>query len=286
MKKRYHIEMLNIGRFNNLRVSEVYPLGYILKSLDPSNNLLVSLKQTETTLQVDDIINVFVYTQANGELQASLQQPLAMLDEFAPMTVLGNSQHGSFFNWGIETDLYAPQGQLHTNLDIGCKYVVRVVQDKLGKLVGTTRIERFLSDSNGEYNRNRKVSLLVYAQTPLGYKTIVDNKYSGLLYKNEILTRVKIGDKLSGFVSNVRDDGKLDLSLQAQGNKARSSLNDAIIEDLIAHDGMSTLTDKSPPAEIYAAFKVSKNAYKKAIGNLYKQKRINIKENCLYLIKK
>jgi hypothetical protein len=276
--------MLKIGQFNRLTVIEAFPFGYALS--DPQNLSAepIMLKDTSQAFISDQEIDVFVYTHADGSLLASIKQPKAMLDEFAPLVVVGTSAHGCFFDWGIKPDLYAPEGQLHTDLDIGSRYVVRVVQDKLGKLVATTKIEKFLSEHTYSLAPNQAVSLLIYAKTPLGYKAIVDNLYQGLLFHSDLITSVNVGEYLNGFIKSVRDDGKLDLSLQAQTTQARLSLSESILEDLVAHDGISTLTDKSSPDEIYARFKVSKNAYKKAIGSLYKDKKIRIEQNCLYLV--
>ena len=276
--------MVKIGQFNRLRVIEVFPFAYVLGEVENLSAESIMLKDTSQTFTPDQEIDVFVFTHADGSLLASIKKPKAMLDEFASLVTVGASAHGCFFDWGIKPDLYAPEGQLHTDLDIGSRYVVRLVQDKLGKLVATTKIERFLSEHTYSLAPNQAVSLLIYAKTPLGYKAIVDNKYQGLLFQSDLITTVSVGDHINGYIKSVRDDGKLDLSLQTQTPQARLSLSESILEDLADHDGMSTLTDKSSPEEIYARFKVSKNAYKKAVGNLYKQKKIRIEKNCLYLI--
>lgn len=280
----YHIKMLKIGQFNRLSVIEVFPFAYALSVPENPSEEPIMLKDTSQTFLPEQEIDVFVYTHADGSLLASLEKPKAMLDEFAPLVTVGASAHGCFFDWGIKPDLYAPEGQLHTDLDVGSRYVVRVIQDKLGKLVGTTKIERFLSEHTYSLAPNQPVSLLIYGKTPLGYKAIVDNLYQGLLFHSDLITTLSVGDYVDGYIKSVRDDGKLDLSLQTQTPQARLSLSESILEDLADHDGMSTLTDKSSPDEIYARFKVSKNAYKKAIGSLYKDKKIRIEQNCLYLV--
>jgi predicted RNA-binding protein (virulence factor B family) len=277
--------MVKIGQFNRLIVNEVFPFGYALNEVGNLSAEPIMLKDTSQTFTADQELDVFVFTHADGSLLASIKKPKAMLDEFASLVTVGASAHGCFFDWGIKPDLYAPEGQLHTDLDIGSRYVVRVVQDKLGKLVATTKIERFLSEHTYSLAPNQAVSLLIYGKTPLGYKAVVDNKYQGLLFQSDLISAVSVGDHIDGYIKNVRDDGKLDLSLQIQTPQARSSLSESILEDLADHDGISTLTDKSSPEEIYAKFKVSKNAYKKALGSLYKEKKISIEQNCLYLLK-
>ncbi len=278
-----HIKMLKIGQRNTLQVVELFPFGYALNDLDHSLDAPVFLKDTSVALHVDDEVDVFIFTQADGSLLASITSPKIMLHEFAALTLVGESAHGCFFDWGISPDLYAPEGQLHGQLDIGNRYIVRLVQDKLGKLVATTKIERFLNQQTDSLKINQAVSLLIYGETPLGYKAIIDNTYQGLLFKSDLITRVKVGDRINGFIKHIRQDGKLDLSLQAITNESRKSLEQLIIDDLEAHDGLSTLTDKSSPDEIFARFSVSKAAYKRAIGALYKAKKIRIEQNCLYL---
>ena len=275
--------MLKIGQFNRLHVVDTFPFGYELRGENMPADQVVMLKDTSINYEIDQALDVFVYTHADGSFLGSTQAPKVMLNQFAPLVVVGASAHGCFFEWGIKPDLYAPEGQLHTNLDIGTRYVVSAVLDRLGKLVATTKIERFLQPHTNELSANDSATLLIYGQTPLGYKAIVNDEYQGLLFNSDLITRVKVGDYIDGFIKSVRDDGKLDLSLQVQTSQARLSLAEAIIEDLRAHDGMSTLTDKSSPEEIFSHFKVSKAAYKKAIGNLYKQKLIRIDKNCLYL---
>lgn len=274
--------MLKIGQFNRLNVVEIFPFGYELLAPDATTDQVVMLKDTSIPYEIGQALDVFVYTQADGSFLAALDAPKIMLNQFAPLVVVGATKHGCFFDWGIKPDLYAPEGQLHTDPDIGTRYVVCAVLDRIGKLVATTKIERFLSPHQQQLSPSESVSLLIYAQTPLGYKAIVNDQFQGLLFNSDLITRVKIGDYVDGFVKTVRNDGKLDLSLQAQTIQSRMDLTQEILQDLAAHDGMSTLTDKSSPDEIYARFKVSKAAYKKAIGNLYKQKKIRIEKNCLY----
>jgi hypothetical protein len=275
--------MLKIGQFNRLSILEVFPFGYQLSGLGMSSDQVVMLKDTSVVYELGQELDVFVYTHADGSYLGAIQAPKVMLHQFAPLIAVGASTHGFFFDWGIKPDLYAPEGQLHTDLDIGTRYVVSAVQDKLGKLVGTTKIERLLNPHKQQLSANDAVSLLIYAQTPLGFKAIVNDEFQGLLFTSDLITKVNIGDSLEGFIKTVREDGKLDLTLQAQTTQARLSLSEAILEDLHAHDGISTLTDKSSPDEIFARFKVSKASYKKAIGNLYKQKKIRIEKNCLYI---
>jgi predicted RNA-binding protein (virulence factor B family) len=285
--------MLKIGQRNHLVVKEIFPLGYILSPSEenadgelqdtPIAEHEVTLKDIDISYEVGQALDVFVYTHADGTLLASIASPKIMVDELKPLVLMGASAHGYFFDWGIKPDLYMPEALSHTQLDIGSTYVVKIITDKLGKLVGTTKIERFLNEDGRDLKTNQAVDILLYGQSPLGYKAAVNGEYQGLLYKSDLITSVRVGQSISGFIKHVREDGKIDLALQIQNQNTRKTLADAIIEDLEAHDGLSTLTDKSSPEDIFARFKVSKAAYKKAIGSLYKDRKISIDKNCLKL---
>lgn len=284
--------MLSIGQINTLKVTETLPFGYELSipeddnHFDDEEQVSILLKDENANLKVSDLVDVFVFTASTGELLATLQSPKIKLNEYASLTLVGESQHGYFFDWGLKPDLYIPASQAHGDLSIGFNYVVKLLVDKHGKLVGTTKIERFLADASQNNTPSGKVELILYAQTPLGFKAVIDGQYKGLLFQNETIQKVEIGDQVTGFIKSVRSDGKIDLSMQPQGKEARIDLTQLILDDLIAHDGLSTITDKSSPDEIYAKFNVSKGAYKKALGNLYKNKKINIQNNCVTLVEK
>lgn len=249
-------------------------MAYKLATEDGEHSLM--LEHTSNSYKLDDVVDAFVYTNAQGELVASDIQPIIYSEQFKPLTVVGKHEFGFFFDWGLPDNLYAPQKQVHKELDVGTQYVVRLFVDAKGKLLATTKIERYLQDQCPRSMQHKAVDILLYSQTPLGYKAIVNNKYQGLLFKSDLIGKVNVGDSLSGFVKKVRDDGKLDLSLQLQTQQSRDTLQQAILDDLAAHDGISSLTDKSSPEDIYARFKVSKGAYKKALGALFKAQNITI----------
>ncbi len=278
--------MLKIGQFNQLKLVEIYPFGYGFSTPDTQDaDVQAILKDTSVKYELGQILSGFVYTGPDNQYFVSLKEPKIGMGEFKALTVTGESKFGYFFDWGLEHDLYAPKSQVHSELSIGSNYVACLMTDREDKLIATTKIERFLSFDTHTFKNEQAVDILVYAETPLGFKAIVEGEFSGLLFKSDLINKLKIGDQFKGYIKNVRSDQKLDLSQQQQSDKARLSLHDQIIEDLEAHDGMSTLTDKSPPDEIFARFSVSKGAYKKAIGHLYKAKKIRIEKNCLYLNK-
>lgn len=276
--------MLKIGQRNQLIVHEILPFGYALIHPEQKDeSQIVTLKETEHEYAQGEKLDVFVYMQNDRVLMATTKAIPIQLGKFARLLAVGASDSGYFFDWGIKPDLYVPQIHAHGSLSVGSYYVARLIQDKLGRVLATTKIEQFLSNDTQSLTNNQAVSLLVYDATPLGYKAIVNESYQGLLYKNELSTSLSIGQQLNGFIKQIRKDGKLDLSLHLVNEEARKDLNQIILDDLSAHGGMSTITDKSSPDEIFAHFKVSKAAYKRAIGSLYKQRLIRIEKNCIYL---
>jgi predicted RNA-binding protein (virulence factor B family) len=176
----------------------------------------------------------------------------------------------------------------HRPIDAGLNYVVRLIHDEeRQKLIGTTKLHRYLNeDGEGQFSLGEPVDLIIYDKTDLGYKAIVNNTHQGLLFHSDMFKKLAIGERTKGFIKQIREDGKINLSLQLTSKKGIMSLSDQILDDLVAHGGISSLTDKSPSEEIHARFDVSKNAYKKALGSLYKAKKIKIEKSHISLITK
>jgi hypothetical protein len=282
--------MLAIGKINTLQVKEATPVGYVL--CDPKIQSLPSnpwtenaqakaqdilLSASEQSLTEGQSVEVFLYYGQDKTIHASTRPAAICIDEFKALTVVGLTDAGAFFKWGIERDLFAPKQHIHSELAEGMPAVVRLVHEpEQNRLFATTKIEQFLLDAPAEWDYRNQVELLVYGKTPLGFKVIIDNSYSGLLYHSDLFKPVHIGETHMGYISKIRDDGKIDVSLQRHDAKQRQSLNQQILDDLEAHGGISTLTDKSSAEEIQTRFNVSKGAYKRALGQLYKSKQIMI----------
>lgn len=275
-KVRY---MLKIGKINRLEVIESLPFGFYLGDSDYEKVLLPTRNAPENC-QLGDTLDVFVHHDSDDRIIATTQTPLAEVNQIAFLRVKSITSVGAFLDWGLDKDLLVPFSEQEKPLSEGVSYVVYVFQDPhTNRLAASTKLRRFLNE-NGEdlipalKSTRNKVDLLICGRTELGYKAVVNQAYLGLLFKNEVFKPIRIGDRLEGYVKRVREDGKIDLSLQQHNNSARSELTERIIDDLQAHGGFSTLTDKSSAEEIELRFGVSKNAYKKALGALYKDKRI------------
>lgn len=289
--------MLEIGKFNDVIVVDSSPVGLLVEKYNdnPSEEretaLLPSTELNQLkneSLGVGSRFNGFVYYSETTDLLVSTSNIPIQIDEFAILTATGSIDSGAFFDWKLPRDLFVPQGMQHRPIDAGLNYVVRLIHDEeRQKLIGTTKLHRYLNeDGEGQFSLGEPVDLIIYDKTDLGYKAIVNNTHQGLLFHSDMFKKLAIGERTKGFIKQIREDGKINLSLQLTSKKGIMSLSDQILEDLVAHGGISSLTDKSPSEEIHARFDVSKNAYKKALGTLYKAKKIKIEKSHISLITK
>nr|WP_136252355.1 hypothetical protein [Ningiella ruwaisensis] len=243
-------------------------------------------KKDTKPFEVDDVISAFLFYSEDKQVHASLTEPHIQMGDLAALRVINITQAGAFLDWGLPRDLFAPKQHTHSQIAVGMPAVVRLVHHpKERKLFATTKIEQYLEDAPSQWDYSQAVDLLIYSETPLGFKTVINQKYEGLLYKSDLFKPVHIGDTHKGFISKIRDDGKIDVSLQRHDKIQRQSLNAQILEDLKAHGGISSLTDKSSAEDIRTRFNVSKGAYKKALGQLYKSRKITISPDYIKLNK-
>ena len=277
--------MLNIGQYNQLKVVEMRAHGAILDGGDRGRLLLPQL-QCPDALSPGDELRVFIYLDAEGDPVPTTQRPAAEFGQVAWLEIVDVTRLGAFVDWGLPKDLFIPFGEQQQELSKGRHTLVRVYQDNQGRLAGSTRIDHWIKDSSQDLKQGEKVSLVIADQTELGFKAIINHQCWGLLYANEMYRRVRKGQTLDGYVKRIRDDGKVDLSLDQPGYSKDKieSVADAILASLDENDGFLALTDKSPPPEIYAAFRVSKKVFKQAIGGLYKQRRIALESTGIRLL--
>lgn len=285
--------MLNIGHVNTLKVIEATPVGYVLAASDDTCHLEddfeqappILLSSQERGFELGEEVSAFLYYGQDKNIHASLHIPNILEGQLKTLRVVGLTDAGAFFDWGLAKDLYAPAQHIHSQLAVGLPAVVKIIVDsEQKKLYATTKIERFFSPAPESWDLKKPVELLVYAKTPLGFKVVIDGTYGGLLYHSDLFKPVHIGDTHQGYISRIREDGKIDVSLQLHDETQRKTLSEEIISDLEAHGGLSTLTDKSSPADIQVRFNVSKAAYKRALGQLYKSKKIMITPTHIKLI--
>ena len=192
---------------------------------------------------------------------------------------------GAFMDMGTGRDLLVPISQQLSPINEGQSYVVYLFLDPQQQLIGTTKLHNFLDERAKDMAPGEQVDLLIVNTTDLGFKAVINGTHLGLLYKDEVFRSLKPGDRVKGYIKTIRDDRKIDLSLQSQTQRSRDELTDRILDFLVAHDGTSTLTDYSPPDAIYKQYGVSKGNYKKALGQLYKQRRITVTKDSITLVK-
>jgi predicted RNA-binding protein (virulence factor B family) len=277
--------MLQIGKFNTLEVVNQVPFGFYLEGGDGGPILLPS-KSAPRDCKVGDRLAVFVYHDSDGRIIATTKTPLAQVDECAFLRVVSVNNVGAFLDWGLEKDLLVPYSEQDFPMAEGVSYVVYVFyDDETGRVAASTRLRDFLIEDGSDFVPKQAVELLIGGHSEMGYKAVINGSHLGLVFKDEVFKPLRTGQRVKGFIKHIREDNKIDLCFQFHDENARGDLAELIIDDLLAHDGLSTLTDKSPADEISQRFNVSKSVYKKALGALYKQKRILLDKSKVTLLK-
>ena len=269
--------MINIGRYATLRVVKKLSFGLYLDG-GPFGEILLPVRYAPKDLEPEQEIEVFLYTDSEDRIIATTEKPYAVDGEFAYLQVVDAQPQGAFMDWGLLKDLFVPiKGQAEP-MEAGKRYVVKVYLDvRTDRMVGSSKLENFLVEQNQDLTVGEEVNLLVYRKTNLGYKVVVNNMYSGILFANEVFQPLQAGMKLKGYVKNIREDLKIDLTLQKSGyqNRIPDAVSD-LLQYLEKNDGFLPLTDSSAPEDIYKLLKMSKKAFKKAVGSLYKEKKITL----------
>lgn len=267
--------MIAIGQYNDLRIINKTEKGLILT--DGDKEALLNYTQVPANSEIGDVINAFVYVHKDGSLVATTQRPLACVGDFAYLTVVDETQDGVFMDLGIGKDVYVPQKEQKRPMFKGDKHVVYVFLDESNeRMVASSRLTNFVEEDDIDLEEGDEVSLLIVDRSDLGFNAIVDNKYIGLLYANELFDELHPGEIRKGWIKKIRVEGKIDLSLQPMGYNHILDSKDVIYKELKENNGVIHLGDKSSPEDIYQRFKISKNAFKKTIGALYKERLITI----------
>ncbi|MEQ1545923.1 S1-like domain-containing RNA-binding protein [Methyloglobulus sp.] len=274
--------MIEIGKINTLKVASRVGSEIYLASAASAKVLLVDKRPP--ICQVGDALEVFVYVDTEGHLAATTTVPKALVDDIAWLKVVSLNYVGAFLDWGLPKDLLVPFGEQHHELEVGKSYLVKLFLDNQNRILATTKIEKFIAEENFYFKAGQKVSLLIADKTDLGIKAIINNSHWGMLYENELFQPVQKGQKLDGFIRQIREDNKIDLTLHQPGYGKVDELTDKILAKIKDNQGFLPLSDKSPPDTIYSTFGVSKKVFKQAIGALYKKKLILIEKDGIRLI--
>ena len=275
-----------IGEINTLRVERDTDYGLYLRAENFEEVLLPNIYVMEDEMPIGAEIEVFVYTDSEDRPVATTKMPYAKLGEFGYFTVVDYKQYGAFVNWGLPKDLFVPLSQQKCYFHIGSKYILRVCLDaETGRLYGTHKIGKWLSYEPKDLKKNQQVNVLVISQTPLGFKVIVENKYEGMLFDNEIFEQLKVGDKKVAYVKKIRNDGKLDLSLQPIGKKATANIFEKkLLKVLEESGGVMPFNSKSKADEIMKTFFMSKKNFKRSLTSLISTKKIASDEHGIKLL--
>lgn len=294
--------MIRLGDYNTLKVVKFAvrdnPHAYGGKEtfgvfLDGGRegDILMPQKYVPEGTKVGDDIKCFVYLDQNERPVATTETPLAKVGDFAFLECTWVNEYGAFLDWGLMKDLFCPFREQKKKMEMGDSYIVYIhIDEESYRIVATAKVDKYLSPARPADNNAKEglavgtpVSLLVWQKTDLGFKVIVDNKYQGLIYRNQIFRHVQTGDRLDGYVEKVRPDGKLDISLQPTGRKQTIDFAETLIQWLEDHDGFAPFGDKSAPDDIKRTFQVSKKVFKKAVGDLYKRRIITITDDGIQL---
>jgi len=278
--------MAEIGVYNNLRVIKEVDFGVYLDGGE-HEEILLPRRYVPENCKVDDNIRVFIYLDSEDRFIATTETPYAMVGDFALLKVVAVESVGAFLDWGLLKDLLVPFGEQSPTLEKDKSYIVRIYVDKQSnRIAATTRLDRYLDNTPGNFHAGQEVELLICDQTDIGYKAIINGTHWGVLYSNEVFQPLKSGQKIKGYIKKVREDNKIDLSLHKPGYERVDDITDTILNVLKEQGGFISVTDKSSPETINKLFGVSKKTYKKAIGAIYRKRLITMESDGIRLISK
>jgi hypothetical protein len=278
--------MVEIGRINKLTIKRKRDYGVHLDGGE-AGDILLPKRYVPEECQPGDTVEVFVYADRDNHLRATTKTPYATVGQFAKLRVVAKSSSGAYLDWGLQKDLLVPKGEQLARMEEGKSYVVFVFLDeKTNRIAASSKLDKFLSLQPPNYEEGEEVDLIIYDQTDLGYKVVVNHAHGGMIYKNEVFQKLLIGQHLKGYIRKIREDRKIDLSLQRPGYQGVDTASQAILTTLKKHGGRMAITDNSPPEEIYSLFRVSKKVFKKAVGALYKKRLITIDTNGIKLTRR
>ena len=265
---------IKLGEYNLLEVVKEVDFGVYLDGGD-DGEILLPTRYVPRDCKPGDVLNVFIYLDMDERLIATTLQPYVKVGEFACLEVAWVNQFGAFLDWGLMKDLFVPFREQKMKMVKGNSYVVHVHLDEDSyRIVASAKVEKYLSKEMPEYNPGDEVDIMVWQKTDLGFKVIVDNKFGGMIFKNEIFTDVRTGMRMTAYIKQVRPDGKIDLELQKGGVKKVEDFADTLLEYIRSNGGSTPLNDKTDADVIYNTFGVSKKTFKKAVGDLYKKRLI------------
>ncbi|PSR12371.1 MAG: GntR family transcriptional regulator [Bacteroidetes bacterium] len=277
--------MIAIGEYSELTILRETSVGLFLGD-DEGEDVLLPNKYCPEKFDIGDKIRVFVYLDYDERKVATNLTPKINLHEFALLEVTAVANVGAFLDWGMEKNLMVPFKEQRQKMEVGRWYIVYLdIDEQTNRLYASNRIEKRLQNNTLTVAEGDEVEVLVFQKTDIGFSVIVNNAHKGLLFKNEVFTELRVGDKVTGYVKKIREENKIDIALQPSGYiNFIESTSEEVYRVLVANRGFLAVTDKSAPAMIYEKFGISKKAFKKAVGDLYKQRKITIEEGGIRVV--
>ena len=276
---------MEIGKTNTLKAARTTDNGCYLMD-ESGNEVLLPNAYVSADLKIGDDIDVFVYKDNEERAVATTLKPKLELEQFAFLEVMDINKAGAFVDMGVVKQLLVPYAEQTETMEVGNKYVIYLhLDEETDRLIGSTKIKDFLFFEEIEVEEGEEVDIMCYRSTDLGMSVIVNNMFQGLVFKNDIHKKITIGDQLKGYVKKIRADGKIDLVLEPMGYRnVIDSVSQQVLDAIKKNDGYLKLTDKSDPNEIRRELGLSKKAFKKALGNLYKQKLVVLEKEGTKLV--
>jgi len=276
--------MIYIGRKNRLQVVKKVSFGAYLDGGE-YGEILLPKREVPDSCEPGDWLHVFIYADSDDRLIATRETPLAMVGECALLKVRQQNEVGTFLDWGLGKDLLLPFSEQAWPMNPGRSYVVYVFLDEqTNRIAASTKYSRHLKEEGSGFHPGEKVKLMIASRTELGYKAVINNSHLGLIFKTDVFRPLKFGQQLPGYIKAIREDGKIDLSLQPSSDEVRDQLEVQILDYLRRHGGVSNITDRSPPDLIYKTFNTSKASFKRALGRLYKKRQVLIEKYRVVLV--
>ncbi|HBJ76340.1 MAG TPA: GntR family transcriptional regulator [Porphyromonadaceae bacterium] len=277
--------MLEIGKYNRLKVIDRIEFGAILEG-DEGKRILLPNRYVPAHCKEGMFLKVFVYLDSEDRIVATTEKPYIQVGEVAYLKVKDNSAFGSFLDWGLAKDLLVPLREQKERMVVGRSYFVYAYLDeRTQRIVATEKIGKYINQTTAEYAHGEEVDVMVEGENEVGYKLIVNNRHWGLCYYNQVYRNLSKGEKMKGYVREIRPDNRIDINLSPLGYNKIHSVAEDILDELSKNEGYLPINDKTPPQIIREAFGCSKNTFKMTLGSLYKERFITISPDGIRLIK-
>jgi hypothetical protein len=276
--------MIKLGDYNTLKIVKSVDFGLYLDGGN-AGEILLPTRYVPKNAKIGDELEVFIYLDQDEKLVATTLHPLAKVGDIACLEVAWVNEYGAFLNWGLMKDLFCPFREQKMRMQKGYHYVVYIKEDEEShRLIATAKVDKYLYSDRPPYKHGDAVDILIWQKTDLGFKAIVDNHYQGLIYEDQIFQPLHTGDRMTAYVDHIRQDNKIDITLQPTGRRQTEEFSEVLLRYLQENEGHCDLGDKSPSELIADRFKVSKKVYKKAVGDLYRRRLITISDNGIDLV--